>query len=117
VDLARVRLQGTERGAPVPRRPRTAVEEATARRSARLAAAIEALEDAPAAAMDSLLLLRVDALGDSPALAAALGDAIEALGAGRDATVPLLRARRALDGAPETVGKLSPWAGGIGGDW
>ena len=50
--------------------------------------------------MDSLLLLRVDALADQPSLAAALGAAIEDLRAGRDATRTLRAARRALDGAP-----------------
>ena len=51
-------------------------------------------------ARDSLRLVRLDALGAAPTLAAALGDALEALDRGRDATTALLRTRRLA---------LSPW--------
>jgi hypothetical protein len=64
----------------------------------------------PAAAADSLSLLRLDALERAPALAAALGDAIEALRSGRDATAALARARRVAEGEPEARGTLPRWS-------
>jgi hypothetical protein len=60
-----------------------------------------------------LSLMRVDALSTLPDLAAALGEATDAIRAGRDATLPLLRARRALDGPPETTPGLPQWSGGL----
>jgi hypothetical protein len=53
--------------------------------------------------MTELALMRVDALTSVPDFAAALGQATDAIRAGRDATLPLMRARRALDGAPEAT--------------
>jgi hypothetical protein len=109
VDLARVRLQGAERGAPAARRARAPLDDPAGRRADRLAAAVALLADDPAAATDSLLLLRIDALGDDPALASALGEAVEALRGGRDATASLLRARRALVGPPSVTDSLGTW--------
>jgi hypothetical protein len=89
-----------------------------AARAARLEEALAALAREPAAAVDSLMLLRLDALaggeGAPPAtaLARALGEAVDALRAGRDATAALARARRlvALEPAPTTT--LPSWGGG-----
>jgi hypothetical protein len=110
VDLAKVRLAGKiADAAPAgrsARRPEGGAEE----RAARMESAIEMLATAPAAAVDSLLLLRVDALERSPALAAALRDAIDALRSGRDATEPLARARRIAVGAPRA--RAAPAWGG-----
>jgi hypothetical protein len=66
--------------------------------------------NAPGAA-DSLLVLRIDALTDAPAAAAALSDAAKAIRAGKgdDATQALARARRALAGAPVARDTLSRW--------
>jgi hypothetical protein len=58
-----------------------------------------------------LALLQVDALASAPSFGAALGEAIDAFNRGRDATVPLLRARRALFGAPVAQSGLSSWSG------
>jgi hypothetical protein len=111
VDVDRARLQGKDTGAPGARRPRSAddAREALARR---LDAAIVALAASPATALDSLVLLRVESLSGAPALAAALGDAVEALRDGREATAPLQRARRTLLGAPASADSLAPWGGG-----
>jgi len=49
-----------------------------------------------------------------PVFAAALGEASDAIRNRRDATLPLLRARRALHGPPEVSPALSPWSGGGG---
>jgi hypothetical protein len=66
----------------------------------------------PARAVTELSLMRVDALPSLPDFAAALGEATDAIRAGRDATLPLLRARRALDGPPEATPGLPAWTGG-----
>jgi len=61
--------------------------------------------------VDSLTLLRVEALADLPALATALGAAVDDLRAGRDATAALLRARRAAGVAPTAPSPLGAWSG------
>jgi hypothetical protein len=111
VDVAKVRLIGKDRGAsssqPAPeggQSPRRAFAD----RFTRLLALVERN---PAAAADSLLVLRIDALGGSPAFAEALGDAAGALRRGRaaDATNALVRARRALAGAPVARDSIARW--------
>ena len=113
LDIGRIRLSGKNEGIdPGARGPRASELTATLARQARFHAALELLtRDAEAAALDSLMLLRVDALADQPSLAAALGAAIEDLRAGRDATATLRAARRALDGAPRRGGDPR-WSGG-----
>lgn len=110
VDVARARLQGKDRGDPAPRRARRADDPAS-RRAERLALALDLLARDPAAGTDSLLLLRVDAIGVDAALASALGEAVEALRAGRDATAALVRARRAATAAPRASDGLGAWSG------
>ncbi|MGH7664136.1 MAG: hypothetical protein ACRENI_07570 [Gemmatimonadaceae bacterium] len=121
VDIPRVRLQGAGEADPAPGRARVADESPAARRIRRFAAALGVLERSSASgagagaapggggAVDSLLLLRVDALVDAPVLAAALGEAIDALRNGRDATAPLLRARRLLAGPAIARDALGAW--------
>ena len=114
VDIARVRLQGKPpESATGERAPRPALDDPAARRAARLAAALRLLPERSDAAVDSLLLLRVDALGGAgtSALAAALGDAIERLRSGRDATDALVRARRLVGGEPRSSSALPRWSG------
>ena len=111
VDIARARLQGKDVGVPAPRAA-VSVSRAEASRTARLARAIELLVLRSPAGIDSLLMLRVDALGEAPALAAALGDAVVALRAGRDATLPLARARRTLEGTAAAHDSLPRWGRG-----
>ena len=62
--------------------------------------------------MTELALMRVEALPSLPDFAAALGEATDAIRAGRDATLPFLRARRALDGPPSVTPELPQWTGG-----
>jgi len=112
VDVARARLQGKDSAGVVSgRTPREDIDAAAAARARRLDRALLLLDAQPAAAVDSLLLLRVDALADAPALAGALGDAIEGLRGGRDATDALRRARRLADGEPRTAPGLPAWSG------
>lgn len=114
VNLERVRLTGKEKGSPNTRTPRSFADSARVRLSARFGAALELVEKQPARAMSELALMRVEALQSLPELAAALGQATDAMRAGRDATLPLLRARRALDGAPQATPGLPLWSGGGG---
>jgi hypothetical protein len=61
--------------------------------------------------MTELALMRVDALTTLPDFAAALGEASDAIRVGKDATLPLLRARRALEGPPTVTPGLPAWMG------
>jgi hypothetical protein len=73
---------------------------------------MDLLEKQPARATTELALMRVDALQTLPDFAAALGEVSDAIRAGKDATLPLLRARRALDGPPTVTPGLPAWTGG-----
>ena len=109
VDVNRARLQGRERGAPAARVARGSLDAAARQRAARLVVALELLRESPAAAVDSLLLLRVDALAAAPLFAAALGDAIEAVRRGQDASAALALARRRVLGEPVSSDSLASW--------
>jgi hypothetical protein len=111
VDIARVRMAGKEKGSTNTRTPRSAADSSHAAMERRFGNAIELLQTSPANAIRDLTLLRVEALSDSPAFAAALSDAVDAFHKGKDATLPLLRARRALSGPPVSQPGLSPWSG------
>jgi hypothetical protein len=112
VDLAKVRLAGDIDSASAGMRaPRARLSSAAARRAARLDAALLMLRVDPAAAVDSLALLRVDALLETPRLAAQLAEAVDSLRAGKDATTPLARARREAAGAPVVRAHASEWGG------
>ena len=112
VDVGKVRLAGKPEGSAAPRAPRQPAGDAALERRRRLARAVAALPAAPAPARDSLLALRVDALDGAPALAAALGEAIELLRAGRDATAALARARELAGGEAAVRAGLPRWSGG-----
>ena len=105
VDLAKVRLIGTDSAAFEARRALNALPAPERRIAERVLRGIALLMANDSTARDSLRLVRLDALGAAPTLAAALGDALEALDRGRDATLALLRARRVA---------LSPWRQGRG---
>jgi hypothetical protein len=111
VDINKVRLAGKRDDATSSSRlPRAALDSSAERRAQRFDAAMNVLATSPAAAIDSLLALRVDALESAPTLAAALAPAIDALRAGRDATSALVHARRIAAGT--TVARIdSPWGG------
>ena len=110
VDLARIRLTGKETGSPSVRVARSPADPAAARRAERLAAAIALASRTPAAAIDSLVLLRIESLDAAPSLAAAVADAIEALRGGNDATALLARARRVAEGGVRR-GAVGAWSG------
>ena len=111
IDLNKVRLTGKDKGSTSKRRPLTASDSANQARADRFVNIVELASRTPAAAADSLLLLRIDVLPDNPTLAAALGDAATALRRGKsdDATLALTRGRRALSGAPVARDSLARW--------
>ena len=111
LDIAKVRLAGKRDDASSSTlQPRASLDSSAERRVTRFDYALDQLATEPAAAIDSLLALRVDALTSAPALAAALAPAIDSLRSGRDATEPLVRARRIAAGV--TVERNnSPWGG------
>jgi hypothetical protein len=111
VDLSRVRLTGKETGGASTRVPRAPTDPAAARRAERVAAAIALAARAPSAAIDSMVLLRVESLDAAPRLATALADALDAMRSGRDATGLLARARRIADGGTRASGRLGAWSG------
>ena len=112
VNLDRVRLTGKEKGISNTRTPRSFADSMRVRLSTRFAAVLELIEKQPPRATTELALMRVEALQTLPDFAAALGEATDAIRAGRDATLPLLRARRALDGPPQVTPGLPAWTGG-----
>jgi hypothetical protein len=117
VDIAKVRLAGKRDDASSSSRvPRAALDSSAERRAQRFDAAVSELASEPAAAIDSLLALRVDALEGASELAAALAPAIDALRAGHDATSALVHARRVAAGA--SVARIeSPRAAAWSGAW
>jgi hypothetical protein len=112
VNLERVRLTGKEKGNNNTRSPRSFADSVRVRLSARFSAVLNLIEKQPARAITELALMRVEALPTLPEFAAALGEATDAIRAGHDATMPLLRARRALDGPPQVTPGLPAWSGG-----
>ncbi|MEP6508183.1 MAG: hypothetical protein ABJC63_08145, partial [Gemmatimonadales bacterium] len=112
VDIARVRMAGKEKGSGSFRTPRTPADSSRVELERRFGAAIEMLPHSPPNAIRELTLLRVEALSTSPAFATALSAAVDAFRKGKDATLPLLRARRALSGDPVSKPGLPSWSGG-----
>jgi hypothetical protein len=111
IDIEKARLKGKDKGSSSVRRPLTASDSADNARADRYARIVEVAARDPRAAADSLLLLRIDALADAPAFAAALGEAVQAMrsGLGDAATAALARARRALAGPIVTRDSLGRW--------
>ena len=111
IDINKARLKGKDKGSSSARRSLTASDSTVRVRTDRFTRIVELTTSDPAAATDSLLVLRIDALGDAPVFAAALGDAATAMrsGDGATATAALARARRALAGSSVARDTLSRW--------
>ena len=112
VDLARVRMTGKEKGLANTRTPRSPADSARVRLEKRFSSAIELIPKNAANAIREMTMLQVEGLSTSPAFASAIGEAIDAFRKGGDATLPLLRARRALSGVPSGTSGLPTWSGG-----
>jgi hypothetical protein len=111
IDIAKVRLAGKDTGATNVRRERDALPPREARRAVRLVVAAQLVAGDVSAARDSLAVLRVEALGDSPAFAAAVGAVLEVLASGGDATEAFVHARRVLGGVVRTDAGV--WSRGV----
>jgi hypothetical protein len=111
VDISKARLQGKDKGTSSARRANTGADSATLRRIDRFANIVELAARNTSAAIDSLLVFRIDALADAPPFAAAIGDATNAMRRGQSAaaTEALARARRLLAGAPIARDSLARW--------
>lgn len=113
VDIAKARLQGKDKGVSSRSDPRVPLDPVVRRRSAAFERLSDLVSRNPDAAADSLLLMRVDALGNAPQLAAALDDAARALRKRDNAAIPLawMRVRRSLGGAPAQRAGITSWLG------
>lgn len=113
VDVARARLAGKDKGTSSLREARAIVDPVHRQRAERFTRATLLLARDPAAAADTLLVMRVGALGDEPALAAVLDDAVRILrrGDARAISMAWARVRRALDGAPIARSSIPAWSG------
>jgi len=113
VDVARARLAGKDKGSTAVRESRFIADPVARRRADAFARASALLATDREAAADSLLVMRVGALGDAPALAAALDSAARVTRRGSPGEVALAwaRVRRALGGPPMRRDFLPAWEG------
>ncbi|HEX6598939.1 MAG TPA: hypothetical protein VF034_06420 [Gemmatimonadaceae bacterium] len=113
VDVAHARLAGKEKGSTAVLAPRYTADPVSRQRAESFARASALLAHDREAAADSLLVMRVGALGDSPALAAVLDTAAQVTRRGSAGEVALAwaRVRRALGGAPVRRDSLPAWSG------
>ena len=100
VDLEKIRLLGTDSANFEARRALDALPAPERRLAVRVLRSLGLVAQRHQGALDSLRLVRLDALGSATPLAEAVGAAIEALDAGRPATDALRRVRRLA---------LAPW--------
>lgn len=114
VDVAKVRLSGKDKGAPSIREARVPVDPIARKRSATFERVTALMASNPEAAADSLLLMRVDALSDAPALATALDEAAKALRKYDNSAIPIawMRVRRSLGDPPVQRAGIAAWQGG-----
>lgn len=112
IDLDKVRMVGKDTGGVSVRDRRETLPPVVAAREVRLLRAAALVTTDAAAARDSLAVLRLEAVSDSPAFAQSLAALVETLsGGGRpNVTDGFLRARRAL-GSVQRVAP-SPWTRG-----
>jgi hypothetical protein len=115
VDVSKARLQGKDRGSSSARTPRPAIDSARVEREERFARIVEMAGSGSAGVVDSLLLLRIDALTDTPTFASALGEMANALRRGdrAAASIAVVKARRALAGPVVVRDSLGRWSGGV----
>jgi hypothetical protein len=111
IDIAKIRMIGTDSANAEFRRAVNALPAPERRLAERLLRGMSQLAARNAGALDSLRLLRLDALATAPTLASAIGDAITAVEQRRDATSALLRARRMALAPWNRTGGVSLWSG------
>lgn len=113
VDLEKIRLVGTDSAKFEARRALSALAPTERRLSERVLRALALVVARDSSALDSLRLVRLDALSAAPPLAAAVGEAIDAMEQSRDATDALLRARRLALATWRRDAGASLWIGGV----
>jgi hypothetical protein len=113
VDVAHARLAGKDKGITAVLGQRYTADPVARRRAESFARASALLDTDREAAADSLLVMRVGALGDSPALAAVLDTAarVTRRGSAGEVAMAWARVRRALGGAPVHRESLPAWSG------
>ncbi len=110
VNLGRVRLQGTDTGYAEPRVRRPVSGELREEMLERYTRSVQFLETAPDSAVNTLMLMQVDALRDYTDLASFLGEAINAIRDGENASAPLANVRRHLEGETIVRRTLTSWS-------
>lgn len=110
VDVSRARLAGKRDSLPPATRAPLG-RQGTAVPAQRFAQAAALIGQSRQAAIDSLMLLRIDVLDTAPGSAAALGEVITALREGGDVAPSLARARHVLAGGPRSDTTLRSWGG------
>ncbi len=113
IDIDKARLKGKDKGSSATRASLPMADSATRAFESRLVRAIDLSSRNASAAIDSLTLLRIDALADNPGFAATLAQAIDAMrrARGADATTALARARRSLAGPSIVRDSIARWNG------
>jgi hypothetical protein len=117
VDVGAIRLTGTDSdfyGSRIGSRiPRTELVDLRASLVARIDRVTSLIPLSPRAALDSLTMIRLDALREAPEVADLLARAIEEMrsGSGADPAPELLAVRRRLETAAVATPRLSPWSG------
>jgi hypothetical protein len=111
VNLGRVRLQGTDTGYAEPRIRRPVSGELREEMLEHYTRSVHFLETAPDSAVNTLMLMQVDALREYPDLASFLGEAIEAIRDDEDPSAPLADVRRYLEGETIVRRTLTSWSG------
>jgi hypothetical protein len=110
VDVNRARLAG-KRDSVFPASRASIGRDSIADHATRFARATVLITQDRQAAIDSLMLVRVELLSVSPGGAAALGELIEALRQQRDIASLVARARWALAGRPTRLDSIRMWGG------
>ena len=112
IDVGKARLKGKDKGSNSARRALSPADSAAHSRVMRFADIVDLIQRDQRAAIDSLLILRIDALADEPSFASALGDAADAMRRGKaaEASSALTRARRVLAGASVARDSLARWS-------
>ncbi|MGI8548744.1 MAG: hypothetical protein ACR2M1_15675, partial [Gemmatimonadaceae bacterium] len=116
VNIEKVRLVGKDKGASNTTAPRSRADTIAAQQRDAFDRALDIASSDPAAFADALTRLRADAASTNTAFSTSLGDAVDAIRAGHDATEALVRARRALSGTVRFGNTSTPWVGGWSGN-
>lgn len=107
VDLARVRLQGKERGSDAFRVSSNRFDDTRREALQRMRRALSLSDGGESA--DSLLLIRMSLIGRWPTAAATFDALIADVRAGRDATASVTGARRALESSVSVNDSIGSW--------